>query len=371
MSSSRTAGSEPKPALKSEPEPVTEPSPEATPPRRLAPSPMTERTQSSLSENTERSVSRTDHPPSLLIHPPANTSTNQQARKPAAYKPAPRFWRRSVISTPLPMRDNRPIEKDTAMVEHQMREWEGGVLPILLYSRRRRAPGIARVVFPRTQKSALEAASANHGKNAIIPAKFRNFDDEQLFRLVRVEYRKLRGILADFVSARNVRDLGFLSYAETSQLTKKDNATRRKTYPVQRDEDDFAETRLLDLYLQPKLGRGKHDWVEWIARLPQTSSVEESGEREERVALELVEDWSVGKIGFAVLAVLILALLATLLWIFLGIEGGPHCLCHWRTSQMAPTSANGRIGTGVVLGILVLLFGWTGVGFWVFLSWAV
>ena len=33
--------------------------------------------------------------------------------------------------------------------------------------------------------------------------------------------------------------------------------------------------------------------------------------------------------------------------------------------------AGGRVETGVVLGILALMFGWTGIGAWVLLSWLV
>ena len=135
-------------------------------------------------------------------------------------------------------------------------------------------------------------------------------------------------------------------------------------------EDGFLETKLLSLYRKPSLGRDKHELVEWIARLPENSGRRNSTQG--KFALELEDGWWVEKIGLAALAVLVLTLLATLLWNFLGVGshyGDLKFLCRSRGCHDGFRGAGGRVETGAVLGALVLMLGWTGVGVWVFLSW--
>ncbi|MCJ1231066.1 hypothetical protein MMC12_007741 [Toensbergia leucococca] len=61
-------------------------------------------------------------------------------------------------------------------------------------------------------------------------------------------------------------------------------------------------------------------------------------------------------LGFAVAAVVVFiaSLTAVLLWIFLGVGGGREKF----------RGAAGRVETGAVLGVLVLMLGWTGIGAW-------
>ena len=97
------------------------------------------------------------------------------------------------------------------------------------------------------------------------------------------------------------------------------------------------------------------------------------------MALELVEGWKVSRIAVALAVVVVLSLVGTLLWTFLGIGGGLRLQNEARVGfpvELKMVSAGfrqagSRVQTGVVLGVLVLLLGWTVVGAWMLLSWLV
>jgi hypothetical protein len=77
--------------------------------------------------------------------------------------------------------------------------------------------------------------------------------------------------------------------------------------------------------------------------------------------LEFVEGWAAGRIAGAVGLVLALAVVAALLWIFEGfspraLDGGFH-------------DAAGRVASGCVLGVFILLLGLAVVGLWALVSW--
>lgn len=230
-------------------------------------------------------------------------------------------------------------------------------------------PRVGTVVMPVTGTTGAGNPNPDEQPKST-PTLKKTFDDEMLFKLLRAEYSRMRGPFGTFISARNVRDLGFLSYTKGSQLVKQDRGARRKTFLVN-GGDGFAETELLALYRRPKRGRGEHGWVEWIKRLPKNSGTENS---KEKVALELVEGWCIWRISLALLLVVVASLVAVLLWTFLGVEGKYqflNCNCRLRKGQEEFRGAGGRVEAGAALGVLVLLLGWTLVGGWVLLSWLV
>lgn len=241
------------------------------------------------------------------------------------------------------------------------------ILTLMLYDHRARVPRMSKVVVPVTGRTGTENPNSDEQPKSTTLTK--EFDDEMLFKLIRDKYRRMRGPFRISISARNVRDLGFLSYAKGSQLVKQDGGAHRKTFPINSGEG-FAETELLALYRKPKLGRGKHSWVEWIERLPENSRGEDL---REKVALELMEGWCIRKIAFAFLLVVVASLAATLLWTLLGVGRYRYfqCHCRLRKSQDGFRGAGGRVEAGAMLGALVLLLGWTGVGAWILLSWLV
>lgn len=178
--------------------------------------------------------------------------------------------------------------------------------------------------------------------------------------------------------------------------------------------DTFSEAKLLHNYQSPRLtGKGRYAWVQWAQRLvanegmlvtPLTTESPQFGAQYNPTAhcpksegkrfqekshpnsaqegtidpawhlpdstgtfpcaagLEFVEGWSYIRIIFALTTVLVLALAAMLLWIFLGLGGLPHT---------GFRDAAGRTGTGVLLGGFMLLAGWTSVLGWLAVSWLV
>ena len=92
------------------------------------------------------------------------------------------------------------------------------------------------------------------------------------------------------------------------------------------------------------------------------------------------------RIALAAATFLLLSVLATLLWITVGRSGGKEG--HLSSGDVTSDGKGGfttiagviggekggmgeRVEPGVLLGLLVLLVGWTGVGAWVGLSWVV
>ena len=76
--------------------------------------------------------------------------------------------------------------------------------------------------------------------------------------------------------------------------------------------------------------------------------------------LEFVEGWSLPRVLGAVAVVLVLAVAATLLWLFLGVRflGGAGY-----------RGAGSRVGESMLVGLMVLLLGWSLVAAWMGVSW--
>ncbi|KAF4552460.1 Hypothetical protein D9617_10g074420 [Elsinoe fawcettii] len=93
--------------------------------------------------------------------------------------------------------------------------------------------------------------------------------------------------------------------------------------------------------------------------------------------LEFVLGWDVGKIVAFLGVVVLLAIAAALLWIFLGPRSGggflmrPAVLTEGLGGVSRYQGAGDRVGAGVVLGICTLLVGLTAFGAWIGVSWLV
>lgn len=302
------------------------------------------------------------HPASLLISRPPPGS---HAHDPATINARHPSRRESIVRSPYPLGYQTKLEKAAVKAENRAE----AILTLVLYDHRTRVPRVSKVVVPVIGATSAENVNSDEQPKST-PALKNEFDDEMLFKLIRAEYGRMRGIFGTLFNARNVQDLCFLSYTKGSQLVKQDRGARRKSFPVN-SREVFAETELLAFYRRPKLGRGERGWVEWIERRGGDSGGEDS---REKVALELVEGWCIWKIALALFLVMVASLAATLLWTFLGVGGKyQHYEYHnrLRTSQEQIRGAGGRVETGAVLGALVLLLGWTGVGAWIMLSWLV
>jgi len=323
--------------------------------------------------------------------PPVARKVSFPLPNPLDIRPEHRFLRQSIVSTPYPSAESkdRKRKRKGSPKGGVTKEAEGKipVLTLVLYAHSNPYPKVKTLVVPTEQETMLGDKSEG-GKPSIVATMRNDYDDEKLFKLIRSEYAGMRGSLHQLISARNVRSISLLSYHSASQLAS------RKAKPMQFRGDDvqeeIAEARMLNLLHKPSLGRNHHEWTQWVTTLPQNTKDSEA--EKDKIALELVEGWSPGKLYLALAAVLVCSLLATLLWIFVGVgessgelgdmttdpyikEGAGSRLAGAYAEVAAHAAgfhgAGGRVGSGAALGLLVLMFGWTGVGAWVLLSWLV
>lgn len=312
----------------------------------------------------------------------ATTPVGKQVVLPIKSSDEPRLAKDSIVLTPYPPgykgrkhRDDNSVARLGSGIDHEKgaSKDQAGIM-LVLYNRNSNTPTIRRVVIPETQEIPL--FDENEKKPPSRANITVDFDDEKLFRLLKKEYQRMTGNVKGLASARVVGGISLLGYHRLSQLAVKEHRpNQRKTFRVY--DDMFTEQRMMELWTAPGKGRKKHEWVEWIRRLPLHS--EGLHTDEENVALELVEGWGVGKIAFAVLVVVVLSMLATLLWTFLGINGGVVLQndariglpVELRMKSAGFRGAGVRVQTGLAMGILVLLLGWSSVGAWILLSWLV
>ncbi len=290
-------------------------------------------------------------------------------------KPEHRFLRQSIVSTPYP--EDSPASKEGGEQSSSSGQAPPGnakpktVLTLVLYSHGNRAPRIKKVVVPDPQECTLVNSNEKGPQYRATPKL--DFDDEKLFKLIRTEYASMFGYIRTIVSARSVYSLKLISYTALSQLAAR-HAGPVFRWTLMGQDGTFAEQELLDLYKKPRLGRSKHNWTEWIkgrSSNPEEQSTQADGEK---LAVEFTEGWCLSKITIAIATVLLLSLAATLLWTFGGhkitIESviGPKGA--FKESEIElEGKAGDRLGAGVALGVVVLMFGWTGIGGWMLLSW--
>ncbi len=290
-------------------------------------------------------------------------------------KPEHRFLRQSIVSTPYP--PESPVNKEDgeqasssgqAPLENAERKT---ILTLVLYSHGNRAPRIKKVVIPDPPEFNL--ADSDEKRPQYKATLKIDFDDEKLFKLIRTHYAGMRGSFRTIASARSVCSLKLISYTALSQLAAR-HAGPVFRWTLMGNDGAFAEQQLLDLYNKPRLGRGKHDWSDWI-KTHSSKSAGKSSHDQGYLALEISEGWCLPKIGFAVTAVLVLSLAATLSWTLKGSKVTMESFIGEKGAfKEAEVQLRGRAGdrleAGVALGMLLLMFGWTGIGGWLVLSWA-
>lgn len=209
------------------------------------------------------------------------------------------------------------------------------------------------------------------------------YDDETFFHALRHAYTELLGA-----------PLHYLPLARTlSRISVSGPATRAadsgygwlhqprspRALASSGLSDSLSESKILQAFRRPALGRRRFAFVGWARRLAAAGprpgvgrrdrgaggedcigcarDVESVFKNERPEGLEFVLAWSVKRILVAVGLVLGLSVAAVLLWSFLRRSGGG--------------GAGDRVATGLVLGICVLLMGLTGIGGWLGISWLV
>ncbi|KAK4696267.1 hypothetical protein P7C71_g1624, partial [Lecanoromycetidae sp. Uapishka_2] len=257
--------------------------------------------------------------------PPVTRKVSFPLPNPLDIRPEHRFLRQSIVSTPYPSADSKeskrkkkgPTWKGSPKgVAPEANDGKAPVLTLVLYGHNNPYPQVKTLAIPSEQDTNLMDKSED-GKPPIMATLKNQFDDEKLFKLIRSEYAGMRGSFHQLVSARNVRSINLLSYHSESQLaSRKAESMQFRSDTVQ---EEIAELRMLNLLREPRLGRDRREWTRWVNTLPQ--NIKDSETEQDNIALELVEGWSPGKLYVAVAAVLVCSLLATLLWILIGVGG--------------------------------------------------
>jgi len=277
---------------------------------------------------------------------------------PIDVKPGHRFLRQSIISTPYPHFQRTPNSK-LSVSSPTVRD---SVITLCLYSNNSPTPRLSRIVIPTDRVSGLVTDSSEKKRNN----SRRDFDDQKLFQLVRTEYTKMRSPFHRYGSLRVLQSFTLSSYKDLFQPASRwQKLAHTKNFSLA--DEDFDPESMLRLYLRPQLGEGQHQWVDWALSLPGRLNGGRSRGEGENLVMEFVEGWSVTRVVGAVASVVLLSVVATFLWVLLGVgsqQPGRNTSMGWR-------DAGGRVETGVALGAFVLLLGWTGVGAWVALSWLV
>lgn len=237
-----------------------------------------------------------------------------------------------------------------------------------------------------------------------------DFDDMEFFQQLRHQYNHLLGPYR-WISARSLSAItvsGTASQAADAGYGWLHGPRSPRFLAAKGLSDTFSEEKLLHHFRNPKKGKSRFAWVCWAHRLatapvssappsvaPQTPGLVGSPfsartanrtsmirRAEQHEGLEFVVSWSWKRILVALTAVILCSIAAALLWIFLGTHSraageasgggsGGGGLSGSGSEGAGFKDAGDRVGTGVVVGICVLLVGVAGMGGWIGVSWLV
>lgn len=300
---------------------------------------------------------------------------------PVEVGPEQRGVRQSIVSTPYPLgykgaKEGKEAEKKTEKENKTGEKREGGprdMLMLVVYSPNSRIPRVKEVVVPVPNETVF-VDDSDEKKPVAMATMRKDFDDEKLFKLIRAEYGKMRGFAGSIASARSVKNVGVLHYSNIAELGHRgEQGFQGMMFGA--ENEDLVGDGMLALLQDPKVGRKGHTWIEWVKRLPGNSKSD--NDTREKIAIEFIQGWSLTGIVLAVTTILMLSMAAMLLWIFLGVgnvssivpETGDGGGALRERTRGGFRGAGDRLESGVALGVLVLLFGWTGVGAWILVSW--
>ena len=275
--------------------------------------------------------------------------------------------RQSVVNTPYPTGAGSPA-MDVISPLSAIASTKVGQAVLLTSEERERFPSPARreILY-------LELAVARHVSMTTlvqITVEDRStYDDEALFRVLQRSYRqKVVGLVHCLVTARALRGVTF-------------------TDPV------FDATSFLQHLLSPKRGRKRKTWLLWLRehQIKHTSSVSSGSGKSVAFhspastprmpffkmnkaypRLTFHFEFSLPKVALATVGTIILSCLAAILWVLFGVPGIGLSRSH-RAPVMPleewKLDAQGRVLTGLVLGVLVALLGALGGAGWLAGSW--
>lgn len=225
-----------------------------------------------------------------------------------------------------------------------------------------------------------------------------DFDDKYLAERMRVAHNEIAGSwVKRCLSARRLRYIRLSQDSAWSEspfnsVESEGGASRLLATGSGTDTENatFTENKLMHLYKHPKSGKARYTWVHWARRVasshatsqsrPHTSdsshptSYQESVDGKEGsvirhglnspvdtiTTVQFVHTLSTLRILVALGLILVTSALGALLWVFLGVGSG------WM-GDFGLQSAN-RVGSGMAVGVLVLLLELLGFGVWVWRS---
>lgn len=204
-----------------------------------------------------------------------------------------------------------------------------------------------------------------------------DFDDAKFFNELRRCYKELCGP-ARFLSARSLSRIAVSGSA--SRAADIEYGWRSPRLVASKGLwDTFSEQQILQHYRCPAQGRSRYAFVHWAHRLAAaptqpaggSSKISEDNKddplrKESREGLAFILSWSIPRILLVLLLVLTLSTAAALLWIFLGRNATDAFLPKGTTRN-----AGDRVGTGMAIGICVLLLGLSSMAGWVGASWLI
>ena len=368
------------------------------------------------------------NPPNTSMIPKRAATVPSRPRRKTTFSTPPevdtqsgrKFERESVLNTPYPGRSMGfpPIDQDKRndtildLEAHAQRSKPNAKrrnqieILVVLHSRSGTSTKVGRLLIPPLEsfeprtilKPALKSTDkrAPDSRSSTIAAtfSFRSqdsgssitlFDDENLSRRLLSEYRKLRGRWRILLGARSLQAAGIVMYTHPYKLFAATGSGDvdhffQPTYGLTgRAWQDVAavESRRLHFlkeYLaRPEKGAGKDEVVQWLRQLGGKGEADP-----ERIAVKFVENWSVWRLSIAFVSVLVLSAAAALLWVFLGVEtinvleqslGSGSSGKPVLQKEMLSQGTGGRVEGGLLLGLLVLFLGWTGLAGWALLSW--
>ncbi|KXT01755.1 hypothetical protein AC578_2733 [Pseudocercospora eumusae] len=209
------------------------------------------------------------------------------------------------------------------------------------------------------------------------------FDDQNFFDELRAAYASLAGPFR-LLSARKVTRIalkGPATKAADAQYGWIPSSPGLRPASWRGGSAGLSVEKAYTYYQRPALGKGRVPYVKWARELAAAGNLDKptqdiekqdltrlETDSEPSEGLEFVVGWSISRILLAVLLVVLLAIAATLLWIFLG----RNTPASWPGPAHAGfKDAGDRVGTGVLIGILVLLIGTISITGWLGVSWLV
>lgn len=257
------------------------------------------------------------------------------------------FSRQYVTRTPYP-----PVEKpNPSPLSTESWHFAPCLLHLCLQRKNNNPPKFTSIVIPGRQQSTNNGSEESKSKT-----QRADFDDEQLFLLLKIQYRNLQGPIRRFISLRTLTSLQLI-HSSPNSLEVLGTGHVHSTLPT---NSHLTQSLLLDHYQKPRRGRGEYMWTDWIHHL--SGSLAQFPADNAPLTVEFIDGWSVPEIVLLGSCFLLLSLSAGPLWIVFGVDA---------QGATGFDTVGARVHTGLLLSGVVLLLSWSVLALWIALSWLI